>query len=144
MSTTHVKAFDKTLQITNEWLAEVQHEFGWQDRHKAYVALRAVLHTLRDCLFVEEAVDLAAQFPTLLRGMYYEGWTPAKVPVRMDLEAFVQSVRRHFKDEPKIDAEWVIQGVLRVMARHVTQGELRDVKHLLPAALQGLWPDSVK
>jgi uncharacterized protein (DUF2267 family) len=31
-----------------------------------------VLHALRDRLTVEEASDLAAQLPMLIRGLYYE------------------------------------------------------------------------
>jgi uncharacterized protein (DUF2267 family) len=143
MSTSHIKAFDKTFQITHLWLGDIQREFRWEDRHKAYLALRAVLHTLRDCLFVEEAVSLGAQLPMLLRGMYYDGWMPAKVPVRMDRDEFLESVRQHFKDEPRLDAEPVVEGVLRVMARNISRGELRDVKHVLSAGLQQLWPSSV-
>jgi uncharacterized protein (DUF2267 family) len=30
--------------------------------------------------------------------------------------------------------------VFRVMARHVTAGEIEDVKHLLPDDVRTLWP----
>ena len=46
--------------------------------HKAYLALRTVLHALRDRLTLEEAVQLGAQLPMLVRGFYYEGWTLKK------------------------------------------------------------------
>ena len=47
MSATGLEVFDTTLQKTNSWLKELMEEMGW-DRHKAYQALRAVLHALRD------------------------------------------------------------------------------------------------
>ena len=50
MSATTIKAFDTTLQLTNAWLHELSEEMGTDDRHRAYHALRAVLHALRDRL----------------------------------------------------------------------------------------------
>lgn len=45
------------------------------------MALRSVLHTLRDRLTVEEAADLSAQLPLMIRGIYFDAWTPATAPV---------------------------------------------------------------
>lgn len=143
MSATNVEAFDKTLQTTNLWLNEIVEELGWDERRRAYTALRAVLHTLRDCLIVEEAADLGAQLPLLVRGAYYEGWVPAKTPQRMSREEFLEAVTRHFTREPEIDVKRVVRVVLRTMARHMPGGELSDVKHMLPRPIQELWPLSV-
>ena len=57
-------------------------ELDWENEHKAYLALRTVLHTLRDRLSVEEAVQLGAQLPMLIRGFYYEGWTLKQKPTK--------------------------------------------------------------
>lgn len=41
--------FDGTLQKTTVWLNDIMKELDWHDQpHKAYLALRTVLHTLRD------------------------------------------------------------------------------------------------
>ena len=63
MSHTHVKAFDSTIQTTNRWLHELEQRLGWDDRQRAYQAMRAVLHALRDCLSVDQAAALGAQAP---------------------------------------------------------------------------------
>src|SRR5436309_348131 len=64
--------FDHTVEETHEWLLDVMDELAFRDEHKAQRILRAVLHALRDRLTVNEAVQLAAQFPALLRGFYFE------------------------------------------------------------------------
>jgi uncharacterized protein (DUF2267 family) len=67
-----------TVQETNVWLKKLteDHHLG----HHAYIALRAVLHVLRDRLTPEQAVHLGAQLPILVRGIYYEGWRLAAKP----------------------------------------------------------------
>ncbi|HEY7713558.1 MAG TPA: DUF2267 domain-containing protein, partial [Candidatus Binatia bacterium] len=60
--------FEGTLQKTQIWLNDIMTELDWHDQpHKAYLALRTVLHALRDRLTVEEAVQLGAQLPMLVR-----------------------------------------------------------------------------
>jgi len=71
MTQTSLAAFDSTLQTTNIWLNDILGQLGWQDHHRAYHALRAVLHALRDRLTVDQAAALAAQLPMLVRGFYY-------------------------------------------------------------------------
>ena len=46
MSATGLDVFDTTVQKTNIWLNDLMKVLGWQDRHKAYLALRATLHAL--------------------------------------------------------------------------------------------------
>ena len=58
MSSTGLEVFDETLHKTNVWLKEIAQVLG-PDRHRAYHALRAVLHCLRDRLTVDEATQLA-------------------------------------------------------------------------------------
>jgi uncharacterized protein (DUF2267 family) len=142
MSTTGLEAFDTTLQKTHAWLNELMTELGWEDnRHGAYLALRTVLHTLRDHLTVEEAVHLGAQLPMLLRGVYYEGWTLTSKPVKERHKAeFLAPITEAFRADERIDAEQVVRAVFRVLSRRITAGEIADVKHLLPAALRELWP----
>ena len=53
MNATNGDLFDQTMQKTYLWISDLMKELHWQDRHKAYLALRAVLQTLRDRLTVE-------------------------------------------------------------------------------------------
>ncbi|MGE0823742.1 MAG: DUF2267 domain-containing protein [Candidatus Binatia bacterium] len=142
MSTTGLEVFDTTLQKTHSWLNEIMTELGWEDnRHWAYLALRTVLHGLRDHLTIEEATDLGAQLPMLVRGFYYEGWTLTSKPVKeRHKEAFLAHITDAFRNDTRIDPEVVVRAVFRVLSRRVTEGEIADVKHLLPATLRELWP----
>jgi uncharacterized protein (DUF2267 family) len=111
------------------------------DQHRAYLGLKATLHALRDRLTVEEAVQLGAQLPMLIRGMYYEGWNPTGEPVKeRHKQEFLGHIEEAFKRQQDIDAEQVARAVFRVLSRRITEGEIEDVKRILPPELRELWP----
>jgi uncharacterized protein (DUF2267 family) len=132
MSATGLEVFDTTLHKTHRWLNELMLDLGWQDRHRAYLALRATLHALRDRLTVEEVAQLGAQLPIL----------PTGKPAKLRREQFLEAIGRYFGPEDGVDPEMVARGVFQVLASHVTSGEIEDVKHVLPSELRGLWPST--
>ncbi len=140
MSFTGLDVFDKTVQKANTWLKEIMEIQGWDDRNKAYLALRTVLHLLRDRLPMEEAVHFAAELPLILRGLFFEGWSPEYVPVKMNREEFLSSVTTTFADDPDVIAEEVVKTVFRVLEDRISQGEISDIKAILPRDLQEFWP----
>src|SRR5690606_30009690 len=71
------------VQQMQEWLKELRDNGDFADESEAYSVLRAVLHQLRDRLTVEEAVDLGAQLPLIVRGVYFEVWQPHRVPEKV-------------------------------------------------------------
>jgi uncharacterized protein (DUF2267 family) len=134
--------FEGTLQKTQVWLNDLMFELDWEDRpQKAYLALRTVLHALRDRLTVEEAVQLGAQLPMLVRGFYFEGWTLRDKPHKeRHKEDFLAHVKEAFKDNVTVNPQQVVRAVFKVLAKHTSAGEIEDVKHILPKALRELWP----
>jgi uncharacterized protein (DUF2267 family) len=139
MSTTQHELFSDTLQETHLWIKEVLGELGWDDEHKAYLALKATLHALRDRLTADGAVHLGAQLPMLMRGIYYEGWSPAGKPLKERRKtAFLSEVQEYFR-AGELDTEPIVRGVLSVLSKHVTAGEIDDVKRMLPPELRELW-----
>jgi uncharacterized protein (DUF2267 family) len=140
MSVTGLEVFDKTLHKTNAWLKEIAQLLD-SDRHRAYQALRAVLHCLRDRLTVDEAAQLGDQLPTLVRGIYYEAWRPAGKPDKIrSREEFLARISTQFRKTPPIDAEDAARAVFEVLETHVTTGEIRDVIQSLPQDIRTLWP----
>ena len=134
MSTTGYPAFDTTIAKTNRVLNEIEQLYGWpqERRQQSYDALRAVLHALRDRITVEESADLAAQLPMLMRGLYYEGWRPARVPVRMNAEQFLGRVREEFPFDVEGGIELLVSRVLYALRLYVTPGEWSDIASNLP------------
>ncbi|MHB9029244.1 MAG: DUF2267 domain-containing protein [Candidatus Latescibacterota bacterium] len=141
MSTTGLDVFDTTLQKSNNWLKELQQELNWgDDRHRAYLALRSTLHALRDRLTPEEAVQLGAQFPMLIRGVYYDGWKMADTPQKIrNKNEFLSRIRHDFYNDPEIDPEQIVRAVFSLLSRKVSEGEIEDVRGIMPKELQDLW-----
>lgn len=141
MSATGLDVFDRTLQATNIWLDDIQEEMGWSNRSKAYHALRAVLHALRDRMPVNDVAHLSAQLPLLVRGTFFDGWQPAKTPVKeRTLEAFLVHVTDSFLFDVQADSQAIASGVLKVLSKHVTEGEIAKVRQVLPEPIRELFP----
>jgi uncharacterized protein (DUF2267 family) len=140
MNSTGVDVFDTTLQKTSVWLKGVMEEMGWEDRHRAYSVLRAVLHALRDRLIVDEAVNLGAQLPMLIRGFYYEGWRPEGRPFKYrHKEEFFAQVAKTLPGMEQAELERAVRAVFKVLSSQVTGGEIAQVRDQLPAEVRELW-----
>ena len=136
---TGLDVFDRTVHKTNAWLKEVMIVLGGDDRHAAYLALRATLHMLRDRLTVEEVAQLGAQLPMLMRGFYYEGWDPTINPVReRSFEGFLAGIALELPND--LDPEEAARAVFSVLAARVSEGEIADITHMLPTPIRTLWP----
>lgn len=132
------------VQQTQEWLKELRDNGDLADEAAAYSVLRAVLHQLRDRLTPEEAVDLAAQLPLIVRGIYYEGWRPTRTPEKVRTKQdFLHEVTVKLRPHP-IAAEPAVRDVLALLAHHCDPGEIADVIAQLPAELKELWPQSAR
>jgi uncharacterized protein (DUF2267 family) len=95
MSTTSGRrsdVFGQAEQTAHEWLATVARHLSSEDLHLAFRVSRAWLHTVRDRLSVDGAAHFAAQLPVTWRGLFYDGWQPAHVPVKYDAEQFLLTV----------------------------------------------------
>lgn len=60
MSAQTISGLSRTFYEANVWLGEIPHELGIPDEQVAYPAL----------LTVDEALDLAAQLPKAVRGLW--------------------------------------------------------------------------
>jgi uncharacterized protein (DUF2267 family) len=137
MSVTGLEVFDATVHKTNAWLKRLMEIQGADDRHRAYIGLRATLHALRDRLTVEEVAELSAQLPMLVRGFYYEGWDPTSKPVReRHWDEFLARIERETPPQEAIDPESTARAVFQLLAERVADGEIEDIRHVLPSEIR--------
>ncbi|CCH18398.1 DUF2267 domain-containing protein [Micromonospora lupini] len=142
MADAMISAFESSLDKTNLILKDIETAYGWpkERRNQSYAALRTVLHLLRDRLAVNESVEFAQQLPVLVRGIYFDGWNPSDVPIKLNRDDFLYEVRQGFPYDAEGGAERVTQVVLDTLRRHVTQGEWQDVKDTMPKDLATFMP----
>jgi uncharacterized protein (DUF2267 family) len=128
------------VQQIQEWLKELRDNADLADESEALGVLRSVLHQLRDRLTPEEAIELGAQLPVIVRGIYYEGWRPSKTPEKV-------RTRQKFLDEVmikmlprRVAPEAAVRDVFALIAHHCDPGEVGDVIAQLPSDIKELWP----
>lgn len=142
MSNTGFAPFTTTVDKTNKILREIEDALGWPRtrRNQSYAALRGVLHAVRDRLTIEEAAQFGAQLPMLVRGIYYEGWDPARVPVKMHRDEFLRHVRQEFPYDVPDGIDAVVRTVLGALRQHITDGEWADIRSAMPKDLATVLP----
>ena len=133
---------NRSAEQAHEWINELQQEMRFPREQSAYAGLRATLHTLRDSLTTTEAAELADQLPTLVRGIFFEGWNPSPEPQRFrDTDEFTQKITERLRDHPEIDTPKTARAVFALLDRHVSAGEIDDVIGVMPKSLHKLWPN---
>ena len=131
--------FAADVQAVEDWIAVLLHRLDWHDRRRAWSALVAALHAIRDCLGRDEAIYLGANLPSLLRGYYYEGWHPHAH--RLTSRAgFLERIRDGVNHDLAVDAEPVAPAVMLELARRTPATVLEDAKAATPPEIHGLWP----
>lgn len=133
----HAPRFGHTIHSTHTLLHAVADRLGIEGTIPAYHALRGVLHALRDRLPASEAADLAAQLTTLVRGVFYEGYHPARAG-KANREEFLAEVAKEVRDDAPYDAEAATLAVGGALASSVSDGEWRQVLNALPEEIREL------
>jgi uncharacterized protein (DUF2267 family) len=124
---------DRTVAKTYEWLKQVAERDEVDDVHRAYHVLRAVLHALRDRVEPNVAAHVAAQLPLLVRGIFYEGWEPAKTPMRMSLTEFLARVEKEAGLKGTSEAEEAARAVMVVCWAELGEGTMGHLISVLPS-----------
>jgi uncharacterized protein (DUF2267 family) len=142
-SQTDAGLFDVGVREAHEWIADVARETALDERG-ALTALRAVLRALRDETTARQNGHLAAEMPTLIRGLFFEGWDPGRPrTVDHDRAGFLNRVRAYAgTDDPGFDVANATRGVFRVLERRIP-GPMAQIARMLPRELRALWTPSI-
>ena len=136
---------DRSVQDFGTWIGEIREAANLADEQRAYDALRGVLHVLRDRLPPHEATDLGAGLPTLVRGVYYEGYAPQDTPEKTRSEAqFLEALDERIGQAPEFDHGAAALAVFACIDKHLDAGQVDHVVLALPKNVQALWPEDAR
>lgn len=125
----------QSMQETSEWVEAIADRLDI-DPEEAIGVLRECLQVIRDSITVDEATDLGARLPIVVRGLYYHQWQPSRVPSGHS--------RRQALDElgaaapfstAGIDPEDSLNAVASLLAARISWGEIADVISQAPGWL---------
>ncbi|MFA5297953.1 MAG: DUF2267 domain-containing protein [Lutibacter sp.] len=114
------------------------------DTDKAGRILSSILHGLRDVITMEESLQLISQFPMFLKAVYVNRWTTRKKRKVKSMTEFIDLIRdlngvTAFHDfETDELAENYINSTFMVLRKHVSLGELEDIRTVLPKELKSM------
>lgn len=141
MTSTGVSTIDRTVEHTLAWVDDVCREMRDPERAHGWVALRAVLQHLRDVIDADEARQLAAQLPILLRGMFFDGFTPQRpVGPERHRDAFLDAVMLGIGSD-RIDPERAARAVFAVLDQRLGS-EAAQARMRLSESVRELWPQT--
>ena len=141
MSAQGLEVIDHTVQLTHEWINELNERLDWTSPHDALRLMRETLKAIRDHLGHQELTQFAAQMPLLIKGMYFEGWKPAETPIRdRSVDDFVSGIEAKVGDVMEYRGREDIVSVFKLLNSRISEGEVADVRANLPMAIRDLWP----
>jgi uncharacterized protein (DUF2267 family) len=142
--------FEKHAAKGNRFIKEVCEYLGEDDRNKAYRITKAVLHGLRDVLTVEESLHLISQLPLMIKAIYVDNWKISGSPKRLrSVEDFCEDLKSIAgltaeEDFPtQEDCMDCIHAVFSVIRETVSEGEIEDIRSIMPRELKELWDEPV-
>jgi uncharacterized protein (DUF2267 family) len=138
--------FEQYEADANKFVSEISRELGNEGNHQASIRIMtSVLHVIRDLLTVEGSLHLISQLPLLIKGIYVSGWHLGAKEKIKDMDQLVerlllQNTRtgpNDFGTDEKALSN--LTAVIRVLQKHVSPGEIDDIKAQFPLELKNLW-----
>jgi uncharacterized protein (DUF2267 family) len=141
MSAQGLEVIDHTVQLTHQWINKLKERLGWESSRDSLRLLRMTLRQVRDHLGHDEMAQLSAQMPLLVRGMFFEGWSPSHTPVHeRSLEAFMEPIEAKLADVEGWRGAPDVTAVFETLNEKISAGEIGDVRAGLPQSIRDLWP----
>ncbi len=140
--------FDKFAHEGNEFINELAEKLH-QSENKGQVSIlvRAVLHVLRERITIPQSLNLMAQLPMFLKGIYVDQWKYRERPSGIrTMQEFCEAVENEQAQYGEREFNWnasteeLVKTVLEVISmRYVSPGEISDIVSELPAELKQIF-----
>jgi len=141
MTAQGLEIIDQSTHLAHEWINELAGRLDWSSKRSALRFMRVILHRIRDHLLVNEAAQLSAQLPVMIRGFFFEGWVPKNTPIKeRNAEDFIAFVEDQMGDTAEYRGRVDIKCVFELINARISRGEVEDVRASLPQDLRDLWP----
>ncbi|WMJ73733.1 DUF2267 domain-containing protein [Cytophagaceae bacterium ABcell3] len=139
--------FEKFVNEGHRILNELSVELGHpEEKERTGIVLRAVLHTLRNHISIPQSLNLLAQLPMFLKGIYVEQWKYHEKPIRIkSLEHFAEEVEKEQSNFGESRFDWdqstidISKTVLNYLRKYISEGEIEDITAELPKELKELF-----
>lgn len=136
--------FDKYASDGNRFINELAEKLNHpEDTIRAARKLKAVLHSLRNHLTVEESVQLLSQLPMFMKAIFVDKWTFHHKAKRIKhLDDFYKEVQNTIKETSQLDfphlndASEATSVILFMLKRYVSEGEMEDIRSIMPKNLK--------
>lgn len=141
--------FDKYAAKGNEVLNLLMNDLSIP-ADKAGRILRAVLHTIRNHVSVQESMQVMAQLPMALKAIYVDQWSIRQDTPRIHhIKQFLDEVRSCDNGLAGYDfgndesATLMVKGVFRTLRYYVSDGEFEDIIAVLPNEIKEFVRNSI-
>ncbi|MBA4746576.1 MAG: DUF2267 domain-containing protein [Muricauda sp.] len=144
--------FDQYTAEGNTFLNDYAKQLSMEnDKDKAGRVLTSILYALRDIISPIESLQLIAQLPMFIKALYVNGWAIGKKRARVkNLMDFIELVKKQDGSAAINDfgynndvAENYIHTTFSFLKRYVSQGELEDIRDVLPKGLKNIIPSHI-
>jgi uncharacterized protein (DUF2267 family) len=140
--------FEKYAKKGNEFLHHLEDNLNTEDRAHAGRILRSTFRVLRNHLTFEESLQLLAQLPIALKGVYVDGWSAAAHRKIKTAEEFLYEIVqedgnnawRDFSNEDEILL--AVRAVLNTLRIYVSGPELDQALGTLPTKVRRIFESS--
>lgn len=139
--------FDKFISQHNEFIYSLAYDLNHPENpNRVTRVLRAVLHTLRERLTIQQSFHILAQLPAFLKLYYIEDWKYLEKPIKYDsIEAFSKAVEQRQYHLGERDFNWekstdeIISIALSSLRKYLDEGAMQNIFAELPSSLHPLF-----
>ena len=139
--------FEEYAQEGKAFLRELAANLGHPEEEQTTARiLRAVLHTFRDRITISESLDVLAQLPMFLKGIYVEQWKYRETPLKLrSLEEFKDAVKAEQAQLGEQEFQWkepteeIIKTTFLSLKKYLTEGQAQHVLGQMPKEIQEIF-----